>query len=272
MEPNTILTMAASLRNVPCRLSKLFWQIRVSNSKYACPFSTESSVQLIQEPNYPPAKPKYPPGKWSEDIPRSIIWKKYEEEQNLLKTGDVRERLETIAGTKDREMIVVSSFDRSPRTLEYKEFITRTKIVNSLPDLYTNVDVEAEYQTLKPYLIDAILFEHEYFTRSRGKINILHCHQPEYRSRRLMSNIVDTMLSVCSHNYPHLLSAQVDNDVRVETCWKIDGFKMANVKNHFGRTWLQYKGTRAKQMRTDLPLPEVIVSPDMYVQKWMYYN
>ena len=243
------------MRNISGGLSKLFCRIRVPiYYKNTSPYSTKAVEQTDVE--YPPVKPKFPPGKqWSDDIPLYKVWKQYKTEQNLLKLTDVRERLETIS-EKDVKIMMIQSFDKNPRSFEIKKHLTRTKEVKGLPEMYSDMNVEADYEKLKPILIDAILLEHEFFSNNLGRKRMAPYDKLILQCNRLISSIIDTILIVCTHNHKHLANVQVDNDVRVETCWKVNGFDY-DINHHLGRAWMQYKGKRLKQIRTELPLPEV---------------
>jgi len=252
--------MAASMKNVAGRLSRKLLTVRPPVFRYVCPYSIETSLQEVEDVSYPPVKPKYPPGNWSEDIPRYKIWRHYEVGQNLLEKGDVRERLEFIAGTKSKILTVVKSWDRYPNTLDYKRFITRTNVIEDLPDIYNKVNVETEFKVLKPLITDAILQEHEYVYQYMIEKKKLAPHQiPEYESNKFFLNILDTIFRVFTHKYKHLQRAQYDRNVRLETCWKLTDFQNVGVPNQEGRIWMQYKGARAQQIRTELPLPEVML-------------
>ena len=252
--------MAASIKNVAGRWSHKLIRLPLLVPRNVSAYCTDTNLQTTEEVSYPPVKPKYPPGNWSEDIPRYMIWRHYETSQSLLEKGDVRERLEFVAGTKPKVLTVVKSWDRFPRTLDYKRFITRSNVLEGLPDAYSKTKADSEYNdTVKSLLMDAILQEHEYayqYMIEKGKLSPQQL--PEYESSRCLVNILNTIYRVLAHKYKHLRRAQYDNSVRLETCWRLTGFQdVGGVQDHLGRIWMQYKGTRAHQIRTEMPLPEV---------------
>ena len=223
--------------------------------------STATSLQL-RESEYPPIKPRYPPGKWG-DMPEWKCWKMHELGQDILTIPKVKERLEKIAGDDRRTMQLMEPYTTWPADLEYKQYMTKTHVVNGrLPDLYQSVNVDAEAAAIKPLLMDAIVQESE----------MQYKHQPgdkENNGHSLWGQIINTLLASLSSNNEHLLRSQYDEDVRIETFWQrlcavpekkvVDDDSKEQKRDplwpEMWTTQLKYKANY--QIRTELPLPQV---------------
>ena len=223
-----------------------------------------TSVQST-DVEYPPIKPRFPPGKYGEDIKKkgsAAVWKEYEKGNEVLAIPNVKERLESISGTESLRYFRVEPCDDIPGSGKYKQFISKTHIENALPACMTEIDCDQEFTALRSLILDAIVQEHEFhYIQSVEKGRLSEKYHDRERTKFLLTNIVNIIIGYCSADNNYLLRSQVDRDVRVETFWNRTGFDAEGVSYIGmytpGRFRLQYKGNATCQVRTELPLPTV---------------
>lgn len=103
----------------------------------------------LEEPNYPPIKPRMPPGDWPEDYEKNLAWKYWEEGQKFTSLKTIQERLSVLAylnvqqtlddlrqrRTRYYPIFMLSAIPKTPRMSPFVNFITKTslKIVKYLP-------------------------------------------------------------------------------------------------------------------------------------------
>ena len=196
-------------------------------------------------------------------MPENVCWEIYEEGNNIKQIPTVKERLERFAGSEQKWMVDLTGFDSSPDTLDYKQYMTKTHIINSLPTLYEAVSVDNIYDRLKPSILRS-LAQSFYFWEN----NSLHSNDlidpkiknNHVKSCRFIGNFVNTLIPFLSASISSLQRSQVDENVRVETWFKRYGFsgddKPVKDKWHDLAT-VQYKDYANYQIRTEQPISEV---------------
>ncbi len=196
---------------------------------------------------YPPVKPKYPPGKWSSDMPGYVAWRIHDKRQILLNLPDVRERLELMAGPDPKILWRIRAFDPIPDILPFKQFVTRTHIQKTLPDIYSSVNVDDVWERLKTCLLDAIIQEQTFLCSHRSA------------KSSTVKTVVRHLLSMLSFESTDLLRTQVDDNARLETFWWSMGFPDADAirGSYLGRLKMQYQEAIDMQLRTEMPLTQV---------------
>ena len=257
-------------RHVFRRISRL---LRCSQTKWTTVSCQSTATNVLQRdsPEYPPIKPRYPPGKWG-DMPEWKCWKMHEWGQEMLTIPKVKERLEKIAGEKNRFLQLLEPFTVWPADLEYKQFMTKTHFINGLPDLYESMNVDAELALIKPLVIEGIVQESEMQYKHKVNDNIMQQQSGKvctYKSHHLWGQIISILLSSLSANNEHLLRSQYDENVRVETFWQRlctvqeekeedDDSEERKRKPLWPEMWMaQMKHKTNHQIRTELPLPQV---------------
>lgn len=236
--------------------------------------SVESSPAEVNDiPSYPPIKPRYPPGTWG-DFSETTAWLIHDESHRQLRIPRVKERLEGVAGDKGRILWIMSKIDKRPDNLAFKQFITKTHLVNELPaDVYGKIDVDAAYSSVKSLVPELILQECEFLHKHKLEkdVNMRELRdEKRYITRRLLGTIIRAFMISVMASHDHLLRCQVDENVRIETFWHVGGFsgedKVAKGKrigyfskdgvNH-GMLIFQYKSVADWQIRGEMPLPVV---------------
>lgn len=141
--------------------------------------------------------------------------------------------------------------------LPYQQYISRTHLINGLPELYNSIDVEAHVQNLKPLLEDAILTE-----KYRCRHKVLEKNLDAAFTCALIDQVVRIAMGSLSAKHNHLQTAKVDNEARQEAFWFKGGStltkndKGGSLLTKFGMAF-QYKAKPWSMIRTRNPLPEV---------------
>ena len=98
--------------------------------------------KYLPEANYPPVKPKLPPGEWPADVIESLAWKQFEEGQKFHSLKTIQERMSVMAymniqqtlsdlkirGTRWNPIHVTSSVSKTARMLPFNQYITKTDV------------------------------------------------------------------------------------------------------------------------------------------------
>ena len=261
------VNMATSMRRVGMRVlsGRLSLKLRTSSvrtSSYSVKSNGPSS-DLSGEVEYPPVKPKYPPGKWGKITPKQA-WEIHDEAEEILKEPKVKMRLEKIAGSWQAEkpfMYGLSLMSAAPGTLPYRQYVTKTHLIEGLPELYNEVDSSPALEQLRSSFVDAIEYEADLYNYAVDK-NIVLSGRRFYFAHGMLGRFLDIAMSGMSTTYPHLRRAQLGERVRVETIWKRCGYSGDKAKGIVGVKYgdivnFQLKHLASYQVRTELPLPEV---------------
>ena len=222
---------------------------------------TSSSDLNSYESYFPEIKPEYPNGKWS-GMEKEQAWKCYEESVELKKIHKIKDRLEHIAGAESKSIYKVLAYDELPGMLKFKQHITKSHIMKTDEDsplsqssYYDNITIDNSSLSLAVKLLeDRILQVYEY--KYRMDVDSLQ----NKSSTELFSNYLRSLTSLMGKENPHLHRCQLDEDVRVETFWGVQGYKDID-------PWADFQMTSrmSQQIRVERPLPQVltiiIVSP-----------
>ena len=167
----------------------------------------------IKEVNYPPVKPKYPPGIWGTITPKRA-WERHEILETLMSKPTAKWRLEEMAGElPGKIMWMVEAVDPQPGTLPYKQYITKTHLQRNLPNLYNATEddiLQRLAERVRSQVMDVILMEEEL---CRNEPATRYFANPEsvapYLSERVAKQIMDVLINNVGYDVPHLLEAQV---------------------------------------------------------------
>jgi len=139
------------------------------------PFATPVNLQLpdtyLPEPNYPPVKPKLPPGEWAPDATPKLAWHYFNEGQKYHSLKTIQERLsvmaymnvqQTLDDLKTRRtryfpIYQLSAMPKTPQMLEFSQYITKTSVEvvdKSSEETAVSADM---YEALKASVSDVIL-------------------------------------------------------------------------------------------------------------------
>ena len=197
--------MAIPLRRVACFSRNYLFTDRGSCARNAV-VSRSTVAVLNEDVQYPPIKPKYPPGVWGEMKPKKA-WELHETRETLLSKETAKWRLEEMAGVLPGNLMwIINSADAQPKMLSYKQYVTKTHMEKGLPEVYndfsTTLDPLAD--RIRPQVEDVILLENEHCL----KMKVETCSHI-FDQRRVVKQIMDVVVGNACHDVPHLLQAQV---------------------------------------------------------------
>ena len=231
-----------------------------------CMSRNSSSLQLQLEENseveYPPVKPKFPPGKWG-DMERTYAWHWHEETSKIAEITDRQERMDQLTST-EMKMWRFNVPELYPRQLQFLQYATKTHMVEGLPSVYENLESDLLVKRVKELLIEYISLEHN-IHRDVYLSKLISWKQNIQRSRVMVDAINRSILQLTMDKNDHLANCQVGEDVQVSAFWDRNGIertrrvmhpkKYVYIKVQDSRFQANYKADF--QIRVDRPLPEV---------------
>lgn len=110
--------------------------------RLATPVHLQLPDTYVTEPIYPPVKPKFPPGQWSEETSPKLAWLYYNDGQKFHSLKTIQERLSVMAylnvqqtidtwkvrRTKYSPIYQLSAMPKTPEMLEFSQYITKTSL------------------------------------------------------------------------------------------------------------------------------------------------
>ena len=220
--------------------------------------------RYLPEANYPPIKPKLPPGNWPDDVEPSQAWNYFEDGQKFHSLKTIQERLTILAysniqqtlsdlkvrGTRWSPIHIVSSLSKTPRMLPFNQYITKTdiKVTNDSidgkeKDVVLNKSVDKDlYDKIKNHLEENIFvfFEKQKYLKDTHEVPVHpDAYKPEVLEKEKIANekydevnsIIKIIMNTCSsilstnESNKHLLNAQYGSNVNIKAYWKRCGFK-----------------------------------------------
>jgi len=199
----------------------------------ACSYCTAPNLEAQNDARYPEPKPRVPEnvhGGWGRRS-KEQAWALHDISKNLLKIANVRDRLDKITWQNGKTLPLwqVHPIDIRPGTLEYKQYITRTHVVDGFPEnVYHGVEEEASALTesLASQFQAVVSHEHEL---DRGTVT------GRYTSAKNMcGQFVNMIYGALAPDRDHLLRSQLDENARIESFWWKGGygFGYAGHANH----------------------------------------
>ena len=231
------------------------------------PFATPVHLKLpdayLSEPNYPPVKPKYPPGEWLDNACTKKAWHYYDEGQKFHALKTIQERLsvmaylnvqQTLDDVKTRRtryfpIFKLTSIPPTPQMLPFNRYITKTNIVlqdgvHNESDLSLNATISPDlYEKLKTSVQDIILSnsaerqgellekhqipEHADSYQPEGKLREAKLKAKLSQSDSLLKDILNAVATILSTSElnQHLVGAQYGNNVNIKSYWKRCGYE-----------------------------------------------
>lgn len=158
--------------------------------------------------------------------------------------------------------------------LPYQQWITRTHLVNGLPEFYDRIDSDGKaLMKIRNKFEDSLAMEMErYHDVSPFKCGLL--------PGSIISSLVQMIVQTFANDYPHLTAAHVDLNARQESFWFVGGFPDKNEKGGHLQTkygmCFQYKAKPECQIRTPDPLQQILdredtLSTNSHVPEWKYH-
>lgn len=216
---------------------------------------------------YPPIKTPYPPGQWG-DISKSYAWHIHEQSESFKKVPNAKERLEKLAGKETVWLNKIQAYNRRPRTLEFKQFVTNTHISSGQPDVYKNDLNEDTFTSIKSLIEETLLEvnEYQYMYKLNGHNKLIKGSHKHVKNHDVFGRILQKAMALLSPSHTYLTHAQIDEEVRCEAFWRKNGFE--DDKTPAKGKWLgmlnfQIKSEIDWQVRTETPLKPVCFAHKM---------
>ena len=215
-----------------------------------CKSITTSDNINTYESYYPKIKPEFPEGQSWAGISTEDSWEMYEKSLELSKIPKIKDRLENISGAENQTLYKVACVDELPGMLSFKQYITKTHITSESTDLYNKVDISDDILNVAS---DLLLKRISQIYDEKYEEGIISSGRDSNLTSELFNNYLRSLTSILWKKYPHILRAQVDQDVRLETFWKRCGYEDIT-------PWATYQiaSRISHQIRTEKGLPEVI--------------
>ena len=195
-----------SIRNID--LIKLIARNTTKINKFYRCYSISSQALVSDNVEYPPIKPKYPPGKWG-SMAKWKTWEMHTREKELSSIENTKEKLESIAGDDSQPITIIRPFEMWPNDLEYKQFMTKTHLAASpLEDLYKTPTSESLLDKLQP------IVEHVIEQELRKETSPL---TSAAQSTDIWNRVLDVLSAYLSADHPHLRLASYDRDVPIKS-------------------------------------------------------
>lgn len=249
--------------------------VRLFQSKSVMKISSGNCSTMPQdkidedESLYPPIKPKFPPGKWKR-LDEESAWKINDLSHTVLQFTKAKQRLDFLAGDTSRTLWLIEALTSRPNNTEFQKLITKTEVLSNEPniDISNNELVEKLSQLSASLNVDYS----DLLIQGINKILPQDCEDVErWNMHKFVGNLLRSSVSLLSSSNEHLRRCEIDQNVRVESFWRVTGFE-GDEKNCEG-TWdlpktvektdagiiqFQYRHMADYQIRTENPLPEVI--------------
>jgi hypothetical protein len=260
----------------------------------ANPIKYSLSDSINNEAIYPPVKPNYPPGDWPENYDVNLAWKYFEDGEKYKALKTIQERMSILAYSNVQQTIddlnikrtrhfpiyTISSLLKSPKMLDFTQYITKTHLMDDINDnseLNSQLD-EKIYNEIKINLKETILIninkrknieENYAIPIQSNSYKSLDYRENEINekdlkdSNSLIKEILNSITSLLSINIfgNHLSNALYGNDVNIKAYWKRCGYKNQSLRgcvypdNDVIR--FQFDDIAVYQIKIDKPLKPV---------------
>lgn len=210
----------------------------------------------VENPIYPPVKPKYPPGEFSNDYDPKLAWKYFEDGQKYTSLKTIQERLSVMAylnvqqtlddyrqrKTRFFPIYQTSSISKTPRMLPFNQYITKTHLEVQDKTKVEQIDNNL-YEMIRNKTKEIILNNYARQLKNESIDYQVPVHEdtymPEVLEKRAQNerdlkfsnllirdilNFATSALSTSDSN-SHLINAQYACDVNIKSYWKRCGFK-----------------------------------------------
>ena len=260
----------------------------------------------LDEPNYPPVKPKYPPGEFSSGYSTSLAWTYFEEGQKFHALKTIQERLAILAylnvqatlddlGTRDTRYYPIyklSSLPKAANSIKFYKYITNTvaNMETELPTKPASTISESLYNKIKVNVQNVIAANFVYKQKIEEN-NQIPSHPDSYvpevlekekrlnsiveNSDTLIKDIFNTISSnlAATGEHSHLMNAQYGSNVDIKSYWKRCGFKEQSPRGAVhpdpDTIRFQFEDVATYQIKCDMPLKAV--SLDFLVKQKEYF-
>ena len=196
--------------------SVLRHRVRSFSSLVAEPDAEPDTVQ------YPPIKPRWPPGSWG-GMTEVEAWKKWDKKVELeTQSLSIKERLDIVSPQAQLSW-EFPAIQRYPEGLHYQQDITKTCLLNGMPEYYETLEEEAVacLSTVRSKVEEGLILEKDLLDRSNIQFEYPKNHLKNFYTR---SQLINCLITSLAADYPHLRTCQFGEDVQVKAFWDRHGF------------------------------------------------
>lgn len=250
--------------------------------KKAVQVKYELPDEYVEEAQYPPVKPEYPPGSFSDKIDSKIAWHYYEEGLKFHSLKTIQERLTVMAylniqptiddvGATRMRYYPLWLLDRqsgTPRSKDFMQYITKThtELVKDLPKSNSLINKNS-FEKIKQATIECIKLN--LLNKQKPIENLLENKETENSvqnnyTNEFVTDLFNSIINVLSteDEYSHLKKAMYGYNVDIQGYWKRCGFRECRprgaVKPDEDTIRFQFRDKAILQLKNDMPLGPVI--------------
>ncbi|KAK3097641.1 hypothetical protein FSP39_011671 [Pinctada imbricata] len=242
-----------------------------------------SQVSVQEDVKYPPIRGKYPPGEWpknEEDMHPDVCWEWYDKGQEFRSLPTIQERLDHMESTyfdKDYGVhtYVYPSLNLSPNSLEFQQFVTKTALIEGMPNVYNLLDVQKDIDYLTPLLKEKIVMNTTLMRRDKNNfiskretshefikdimMMVITCMGGKYR--HLVESSLNEQVDIHAHWNRYKVERLLPQEKRYQTYWSPDKITIKPSHSQYNHCFLS-QGKADLLLRTELPLPEFVSMND----------
>jgi len=209
---------------------------------------------------YPPVKPKFPPGSWG-SMDREKAWMYHNLKENMLEIPSASERHQVFLNRKRTKMekwigeiketpphycVVLDKMNDHPKTLPFRNYVTKTHVTDwKIKEEKTDLTEEDQsfinqkpiYLKVKQDISDFLVFDSENVVRQDMSSSLKN----NMRSSLLFRCISDSIINHASEEFPHFRKCQYDEDVIVRALWHRFGIEKPEIKKDLSKSPLRTK-------------------------------
>lgn len=176
---------------------------------------------ILENAEYPPIKPKFPPGSWG-NIDREQAWMWNSLKEKVLDIPTVSDRLNVFLN-KNHDAIFLDPINEHPSKLAFRQYVTKTHLIpwsssnteDDFPLLSSVQNSELLFFRIKQAVTDHLLVESEAVCRE----NVNPSVESNLKCNLLFRCISDTIIHHMWKHFEHLQECQYDEDVTIRSLW-----------------------------------------------------
>ena len=175
------------------------------------------------EAEYPPVKPKFPPGSWGA-MNKDFAWLWHSVQENAMNLSSVNERLNMFADTRVNA-VVLDPINNHPATLPLRLYMTKTNLIPSESlssfthtdhqDYMSSEKFESLLNKVKEAIKDHLLLENVLVKEPLDDSSIRN----NTRCVLLFRCISEAIITFFQNDFEHLQLCQYDEDALVRSFW-----------------------------------------------------
>lgn len=245
------------------RFRRMFPPFHHRIQPFSSPVTQTDAEETIE---YPPIKPRWPPGSWG-SMREKHAWEAWEKKVELdTNSLTVMERLKFFSD-KLHNSWKFPMIQHYPDALHYQQDVTKTALLNGMPDYYDILEEEAmsRLPTIRTKVEEVLLLENDLLDRSNIRFEVPP--HGAFKSHSIRSQLIDCLVRSLSADYPHLRTCQYGECVKVKAFWDRHGYPLLpsifksddgddKQSSYRGKMYTRFHTdfTCSHQLRSEMPL------------------